>query len=560
MSGAEPSAAQPSGIARWVDYASGALQAAGPPLLFGLRLWASVCLALYVAFWLELDNAFWAGTSAAIVCQPQLGASLRKGWFRMIGTIVGAVAIVVLTACFPQDRVAVSRRPGAVGRRLRFRRHAAAQLRGLRGGARRLYRGDHRQRPARRDRRRERSRPSLLAVTRASEICIGIVCAGVVLAGTDFGGAARRLAALFARSGGRDHRRLHRALGVGRHPNSPTRRPVRRELHPPRHRARPGDRPGARGIVCRSAITRRCCRGRWTACSPRWPAGARWQITCAGCRSTQARQEAAPSCRACRRSCADGAGQATGSLDGRSSRSAPDLRAAARQLIALPAEHAVAAPARRSDGRSARRPVTRAQWPRLAGRRPGRPPCRVAAASSACACPTGCPLWSMPGAPSSRSAPSRCSGSSPLGRTAPAAITFAAIAVILFAPRADQAYAAAHGFTVGTPCRCLRGDRQISRCCRRLETFAGLSLAHRLCPRPARRLLMRADRGRRRCSPRWRSIFMPLLAPDEPDELRHRAILQLGAGDRRRRAARRRSRFACCRRCRRRSARAGCSR
>jgi uncharacterized membrane protein YccC len=81
-----------------------AARAAGPPLLFGLRLWASVCLALYVAFWLELDNAFWAGTTAAIVCQPQLGASLRKGWYRMIGTLIGAVVIVVLTACFPQDR------------------------------------------------------------------------------------------------------------------------------------------------------------------------------------------------------------------------------------------------------------------------------------------------------------------------------------------------------------------------------------------------------------------------------------------------------------------------
>jgi Fusaric acid resistance protein family len=81
-----------------------ATRAAGPPLLFGLRLWASVCLALYVAFWLELDNAYWAGTSAAIVCQPHLGASLRKGWFRMIGTVVGAVAIVVLTACFPRLR------------------------------------------------------------------------------------------------------------------------------------------------------------------------------------------------------------------------------------------------------------------------------------------------------------------------------------------------------------------------------------------------------------------------------------------------------------------------
>src|SRR5271170_8207430 len=104
MTGAEPSAAQPSPVARWVDYASGVLQAGGPPLLFGLRLWASVCLALYVAFWLELDNAYWAGTSAAIVCQPHLGASLRKGWFRIIGTAVGAIAIVVLTAVFPQNR------------------------------------------------------------------------------------------------------------------------------------------------------------------------------------------------------------------------------------------------------------------------------------------------------------------------------------------------------------------------------------------------------------------------------------------------------------------------
>ncbi|MEA2809715.1 MAG: hypothetical protein QOJ17_3856, partial [Rhodospirillaceae bacterium] len=82
----------------------GALHAAGPALLFGLRLWAAVCLAFYVAFWLELDNASWAGTSAAIVCQPSLGASLRKASFRMVGTVVGAVAIVVLTACFPQDR------------------------------------------------------------------------------------------------------------------------------------------------------------------------------------------------------------------------------------------------------------------------------------------------------------------------------------------------------------------------------------------------------------------------------------------------------------------------
>jgi len=79
---------------------------------------------LFVAFWLELENPFWAGTSAAIVCQPQLGASLRKGWFRMIGTAVGATTIVgadrVLSAgshCLS----GASCLPGAVS--CAFRRH-----------------------------------------------------------------------------------------------------------------------------------------------------------------------------------------------------------------------------------------------------------------------------------------------------------------------------------------------------------------------------------------------------------------------------------------------------
>ena len=86
----------------------------GPPMLFGVRLWASVCLALYIAFWLELDNPVWAATSAAYVCQPHLGASLRKGWYRMVGTVVGAMVIVVLTACFLQERAALPDRSDAL--------------------------------------------------------------------------------------------------------------------------------------------------------------------------------------------------------------------------------------------------------------------------------------------------------------------------------------------------------------------------------------------------------------------------------------------------------------
>src|SRR5258708_782990 len=185
--------ADASAIGRW----NSAFAKAAPSLLFALRLWAAVCLALFVAFWLELDNPFWAGTSAAIVCKPQLGASLSKGWFRMGGTAVGAITIVVLTACFPQDRIAflvllafwcslcafaatVLRNFASYSAALAGYTAAiiAADNLGATGGA--------------------SSDVFLLAVTRASEICIGIACAGIVLAGTDLGGAQRRLAESFA--------------------------------------------------------------------------------------------------------------------------------------------------------------------------------------------------------------------------------------------------------------------------------------------------------------------------------------------------------------------------
>jgi hypothetical protein len=76
-------------------------------------------------------------------------------------------------------------------------RHGAAQLRVLLGGARRLYCDDHRRRYARCDRGAS-PEVFLLAIWRASEICIGIVCAGIVLAGTDLGGAQPRLASSIA--------------------------------------------------------------------------------------------------------------------------------------------------------------------------------------------------------------------------------------------------------------------------------------------------------------------------------------------------------------------------
>jgi len=180
------------------DHALTAVRAAGPPLLFGLRLWASVCLALHVAFWLELDNAYWAGTSAAIVCQPGIGASLRKGWFRMIGTVIGAIVIVALTACFSQDRglflVALALWGAACAFVATILRNFAAYAAALAGYTAAIVAGDLLGATG----GINAEQAFMFAITRLSEISIGIVSAGVILAATDLGGAARRLAGLLA--------------------------------------------------------------------------------------------------------------------------------------------------------------------------------------------------------------------------------------------------------------------------------------------------------------------------------------------------------------------------
>lgn len=81
------------------------LDATLPPVLYGIRTAAAVCIALGLAFALELDQAYWAGTTAALVCQPVLGSALRKAVFRTFGTLAGAGAAMLLFACFQQDRV-----------------------------------------------------------------------------------------------------------------------------------------------------------------------------------------------------------------------------------------------------------------------------------------------------------------------------------------------------------------------------------------------------------------------------------------------------------------------
>jgi uncharacterized membrane protein YccC len=168
------------------------LRNCAPALLFALRLAVSVSLALYIAFWLQLDNAYWAAASAAAVSEPILGASLRKGWYRMIGTLAGGSFIVVLTACCIQHRAAFLIGLAIWGAACAFLatllRNFASYGAALAGFTAVIIASDILGAVGGAD-----GSVFMVAVTRATEICIGITSAGVVLAATDLGGAQRRL-------------------------------------------------------------------------------------------------------------------------------------------------------------------------------------------------------------------------------------------------------------------------------------------------------------------------------------------------------------------------------
>jgi uncharacterized membrane protein YccC len=165
------------------------LRANARQLAFGLRLTASVCLALYVAFALQVEDPSWAGTSAAITCQPVLGAALRKGQFRFLGTVVGAVFVVLLSAAFPQERI------GFLGGLVAWAGlccFAASLLKGPAAYAAQL--AGYTAAIIADSSIADPHNVFILALSRATEITIGIACATVILGATDLGAARQRLA------------------------------------------------------------------------------------------------------------------------------------------------------------------------------------------------------------------------------------------------------------------------------------------------------------------------------------------------------------------------------
>jgi hypothetical protein len=64
-----------------------------------------VWIALYLAYFLQLDGPYWAASTVRLVAHPVRGALISKSQWRLLGTAVGAVAMVTLMAAFPQEPV-----------------------------------------------------------------------------------------------------------------------------------------------------------------------------------------------------------------------------------------------------------------------------------------------------------------------------------------------------------------------------------------------------------------------------------------------------------------------
>jgi uncharacterized membrane protein YccC len=72
---------------------------------FAVKTTVSALLALFVAFAFDLDQPKWALLTVFIVAQPQSGLVLAKSFFRVVGTLIGAAAALLVVALFAQERV-----------------------------------------------------------------------------------------------------------------------------------------------------------------------------------------------------------------------------------------------------------------------------------------------------------------------------------------------------------------------------------------------------------------------------------------------------------------------
>src|ERR1700743_2187031 len=66
------------------------------PIIFSVNCYIAVVLALFIAFSLDLKNPGWTMTTVYITSQPLSGALRAKAFYRIVGTFVGAAAMIAI--------------------------------------------------------------------------------------------------------------------------------------------------------------------------------------------------------------------------------------------------------------------------------------------------------------------------------------------------------------------------------------------------------------------------------------------------------------------------------
>ena len=85
--------------------------------LFSIKTFAAAMLAVYIGLLTSLPRPYWAMATVYICSQPLSGATRSKGVYRVLGTLMGATAAVVLVPNSRGRTRAPGRRTDALGRR-----------------------------------------------------------------------------------------------------------------------------------------------------------------------------------------------------------------------------------------------------------------------------------------------------------------------------------------------------------------------------------------------------------------------------------------------------------
>lgn len=72
------------------------IKATAPQWRYALRNTIAMCLALSIAYGLQLDEPYWAMTSAAVVSFPTVGGVISKSLGRIVGSMLGATAALMI--------------------------------------------------------------------------------------------------------------------------------------------------------------------------------------------------------------------------------------------------------------------------------------------------------------------------------------------------------------------------------------------------------------------------------------------------------------------------------